>query len=293
MSKTDRAFRSLANSQPEIVAELLRTLTPHRLPKGATFALDDMSPTQVDALPRALDADCVARVGDDETHHIEFQGYRDDTFSERCVWYHVGFALLYRGKRRVRTTAIWLVPLPRGQSHNVMQHHDISVRVKTIVLPKVPAVKLLANPKTACFAAGANAGGLSDAELCLRVAASLRASNASWSERHVAVVAARAQSWYRYKEMVMAMEQQHLEPVIIEDLVKIGEDIGFDRGFDRGASDERLFMVKQRLGRPLTATEEARLTERLAIMPRESVYEMLFQASQRVFEEWLVGLDRK
>ena len=291
MSKTDRAFRTLAKSQPENIAELLRILTPHRLPTGASFTPDDLAPTQVDALPQALDADCVARVGEDETQHIEFQGYGDKSFSERCVWYHVGLALLYRGKRRVRTTAIWLVPLPRGESRNVMRHNDISVRVKSIVLPKVPAAKLLANPKTACFASGANAGVWSDKELCLRVAASLRASNASWSERHVAVVAALSQR--RYEEMVSAMEVMQLEPVVIEDLVKFGEDRGFERGveqgleqgLEQGASDERLFIVKQKLGRPLTATEEARL----AAMPRERVYEMLFQASQRVFEEWLAA----
>lgn len=30
--------------------------------------------------------------------------------------------------------------------------------------------------------------------------------------------------------MVTAMEQANLEPVVIEDLVKLGEDRGFDRG---------------------------------------------------------------
>ena len=93
--------------------------------------------------------------------------------------------------------------------------------------------------------------------------------------------------------MVSAMEVMQLEPVVIEDLVKFGEDRGFERGveqgleqgLEQGASDERLFIVKQKLGRPLTATEEARL----AAMPRERVYEMLFQASQRVFEEWLAA----
>jgi len=38
--------------------------------------------------------------------------------------------------------------------------------------------------------------------------------------------------------MVTAMEQANLEPVIIEDLVKFGED----RGYERGREEERVTM---------------------------------------------------
>jgi hypothetical protein len=60
------------------------------------------------------------------------------------------------------------------------------------------------------------------------VAEALRAQNASWAERHMAVVAALMSE--RYKSMVSAMEQVNLEPVIIEDLVKFGEHRGLKRG---------------------------------------------------------------
>ena len=277
MAKSDRAFRALARSQPDVVAEMLRVLVPHSLPPGAAFTLDDLAPTQVDALPPAMDADCIARVGDDEIRHIEFQGYRDTGFSERCVWYHVGTALPYRGKRRVRTIALWLMPLPKGQSRNVMRHADISVRVKTIVLPNVPAAKLLANPKTACFAAGANAGGWSDQELCMRVAMSLRQADASWPERHVAVVAALAQK--RYDAMVAAMENVHLEPVIIEDLVKYGEE--------RGAAQVYRNLFADRLGRPLTPREHDTLAQRIAAVTTKRLHEVMFSASSAALEAWL------
>ncbi len=297
MAKSDRAFRALARSQPDIVAELLRLLTPHALPPGVEFTLDDLAPTQVDALPYAMDADCIARAGSEVMHHIEFQGYRDGGFSERCVWYHVGTALPYRGKRIVKTTAIWLMPLPKGQPRNIMRHADISVRVKTIVLPNVPAGKLLANPKTACFAAGANAGSWSDRELCMRVAASLRATNATWPERHLAVVAAAMQK--RYDAMVTAMEQMHMEPVIIEDLVKFGEDRGFDRGlsqglsqgYDRGATQARVQLyvnlAEELLGRVLTPREHVALSQRVATANFKRLNEMLVRSSPQALEAWL------
>jgi len=268
---------------------MLRVLAPHSLPPGAQFTLDDMAPTQVDALPQAMDADCIARVGDDEIRHVEFQGYKDTGFAERCVWYHVGTALRYRGKRRVRSIALWLMPLPKGQPRNVMRCDDISVRVKTIVLPSIPAGKLLANPKTVCLAAGANPGSWSDRELCRRVAEGLRDHQASWPERHVAVIAALMQK--RYDAMVAAMEQVQLEPVIIEDLVKFGEDRGYERGYDcgydRGVTRAYEDLAEDRLDRPLTPAERAVLAKRVATANVKQLNEMILHASTDTLEAWL------
>ena len=147
------------------------------------------------------------------------------------LWYHVGFALRYRSKRRVRTVALWLIPLPSTQPRNEVAAGDITVKVTTIVLPEVPASSLLSDPATACFAAGSAAEGRSNEALCAQVAATLRARGASWPERHMAVVAAAMRG--RYESMVTAMEQANLEPVIIEDLVKFGEDRGEDRALRR------------------------------------------------------------
>src|SRR5262249_29811843 len=101
-------------------------------------------------------------------------------------------------------------------------------RVTTVVLREVKATLLLSDPRTACFAAGADSEGRSAGELCIQVAAALRAGGASWPERHLAVVAAAMRG--RDTEMGHAMEQANLEPVIIEDLVKLGEDFGLEKG---------------------------------------------------------------
>jgi len=179
---------------------------------------------------------------------MESQGYRDSGFSERVLWYHVGFALRYRSKRRVRTVALWLIPLPSTQPRNEVAAGDITVKVTTIVLPEVPASSLLSDPATACFAAGSDAEGRTNDVLCAQVASALRARGASWPERHMAVVAAAMRG--RYKSMVMAMEQANLGPVIIEDLVKFGEDQGYERGRleeRRGALRSVLALRKLRL----------------------------------------------
>jgi hypothetical protein len=224
MPTSDRAFRALARAQPDIVVGLLRAVTPTLLPPGAVPVADDVAPTHLDGLPPELDADFAARMASDELLHMECQGYRDSGFSQRVLWYHVGFALRNRGRRRVRTVALWLIPLPRDQPKNEVTAGDITVKVTTIVLPEVPTSRLLSDPATACFAAGADAEGRSNEILCAQVAAALRARGASWAERHMAVVAAAMRG--RYESMVIAMEQANLEPVVIEDLVKFGEDRG-------------------------------------------------------------------
>lgn len=232
MPRSDRAFRALARAQPDVITGLLAALAPGLLPPGAAPLPDDVAPTQIDALPPELDADFAARVDAGELIHVECQGYRDTAFEPRTLWYHIGFALRHRRKRRVRTVAIWLVRPPETHPRGRMSVDDITVTVTTVVLEEVKASVLLANPATACFAAGADGEGRTDKQLCTAVAAALRQRNASWAERHMAVVAALMRG--RYKPMVMAMEDANLEPVIIEDLVKFGEDRGRKRGREEG-----------------------------------------------------------
>jgi hypothetical protein len=95
--------------------------------------------------------------------------------------------------------------------------HDITVRVTSLLLPKISARVLLANPEAVCFAAGCDADGMSNEELCRRVVEGLQVANADYYERHMAVIAAAVMK--RYDEMVKAMNEANLEPVIIEDLV--------------------------------------------------------------------------
>ena len=53
----------------------------------------------------------------------------------------------------------------------------------------------------------------------------------------MAVVAAAMRG--RYKSMLRAMEQANLEPVVIEDLVKLGEDLGKKKGLKEGLKKGR------------------------------------------------------
>lgn len=232
MPKSDRAFRALARAQPEVIAGLLAAVAPGLLPPDVALVPDDVAPTHLDGLPPELDADFATRVAEDELTHVECQGYQDAGFEARTLWYHVGFALRNRGKRRVRTVALWLTSPSKNHPRDEMTVDDITVKVTTVVLQKVKASVLLASPKTACFAAGAHKEGRSTDELCAEVAAVLRTRNASWAERHMAVVAAAMRG--RYKSMVRAMEHANLEPVVIEDLVKIGKDLGLKQGLKRG-----------------------------------------------------------
>jgi hypothetical protein len=181
----------------------------------------------------------------------------------------------------VRTVALWLMPLPQGQPRNVLASDDIRVRVKTIVLPEVRAARLLADPMTACFAAGADSGTWSDDELCRRVAAALAARGASWAERHMAVVAAAMRK--RYESMVTAMEQANLQPVVIEDLVKFGED----RGYDRGRTETWLRLFARRLGRVLTDSERATVVQRLQTLGEERLDEAAQSSGPEALAAWL------
>jgi hypothetical protein len=255
MPKSDRAFRALARAQPEVVATLLAAVVPGAVPKGAVLSPDDVAPTHLDGLPPELDADFAMRVASRDLTHVECQGYRDTGFEARTLWYHLGFALRNRRKRRVRTVAIWLTAPPKDHPRDRMTVDDITVKMTTVVLHEVKASVLLADPTTACFAAGADKEHRTTAELCAEVAAGLRARNASWAERHMAVVAAAMRG--RYTSMVSAMEQANVEPVIIEDLVKFGEDRGKRRGLKAMRKALRRVLALRNLA--LSAEQEQRI----------------------------------
>src|SRR5215813_5178647 len=106
MPKSDRAFRALARAQPDVIAGLLAAVVPGLLPPAAALVPDDVAPTHLDGLPPELDAD---------------------------------FATRNRGKRRVRTVALWLTSPPKGHPRNEMTVDDITVRVTTVVLQRVKA----------------------------------------------------------------------------------------------------------------------------------------------------------
>jgi len=280
MPLSDRAFRALARAEPGVVVALLRAVAPEVLPPGATADSDDVMPTRLDALPPPLDIDWASRVGPRDVVHAECQGYRDTEFPARLLWYHLHLARQHR-PRRVRTVALWLLAPPAAQQPHVITHDDITVRVTSVVLPRVPVTTLLADPATACFAAVGAAEGVDDATLCARVVAALRAGPATYYQRHMAVIAAAMAG--RYETMVAAMEHAQMEPVIIEDLVKFGEDRGEARG--QLAVLTRLF--GRRLGRALTAAEVATLQQRLGAEGVERLSDVVLELDAAALAAWL------
>lgn len=254
MPATDRAFRALARAVPETVIALLRAMRPHALP-FATAQPVRLLPTQVTALPPDLDSDWLASLADEALCHVECQGYRDTSFGERLTKYHLRHSLWF-WPRRVHTFAVWLMRPPAPQRAQRLVHHRITVRVSSLVVPEVPAEQLLRDPRTACFAPAADSRGASDEVVCGRVARLL--VEAELLERHMAVVAARMHSPRRCKVMIEAMEWNGQEPILIEDLIKIGEDDGFEKG-RQDALREALATVLDARGIPLDDIQRARV----------------------------------
>ena len=235
MASSDRGFRALAQESPETIVALVRRCAPNAsvaLPPDARITRAEVDDPHLGALTPVIDADWIARVGDDAVVHVECQGYRDTTFADRLLRYHLHVALRYWGLS-VHTFAIWLVAPPAAQRADELRvGASVVVRVEHIVVADLPASLLLGSPETACFAAGADRGVWSDAELCDRVATALVAGNATWQQKHMAVIAAALSG--RYDSMVSAMEDKGMQPIVIEDLVKFGEDRGEARGEARG-----------------------------------------------------------
>lgn len=123
---------------------------------------------------------------------------------------------------------------------------------------------LLANPMTACFAAGARAGDMSDEELCERVVAALVENNASWYRTHMAVITAATQR--RLQALTEAMARADAPPVIIEDTFFLamdeGEKIGIEKGEKIGAAKaatDALLRVLAARGLAVTDPQRARV----------------------------------
>jgi len=223
MSFSDRAFHALAQHEPAVILATLRVLCPGVASGAAPVRVDDLAPTRLDALAPPTDADWVACVGDDALVHLECQGYRDAGFLDRLFRYHLALVLRHP-ERRVRSVALWLTPSPPAQRRGAIARDDVRVRMTQVVPGEVDAEALLRDPTTACFAAGADARGMSDDALCGRVVAALVASGASWYQRHMAVITALSKG--RYEAMKRRMSAAGFEPVIIEDFVYFGEDRG-------------------------------------------------------------------
>jgi predicted transposase YdaD len=229
VASTDRAFRALARSEPEVVLALLRLALPD-LMREVSVSADGVEDPKLD-LPPPLEADMVAHGAPQELLHVEGQGYSEVAFEQRVFHYHL-LLVVRHPERRVRTVALWLVRPPPKQRLGRIERDTVTVEVHTVVLAELPASALLAHPETVCFAAGADTEGRADAELCRLVAQALRRQNAGW--QRLLLCAAVAAAAGRYDTMMHAMQEADLEPPIIEDLVRYGRERGRREGVEQG-----------------------------------------------------------
>lgn len=273
----------MAQAEPEVVAAMLRIVARNLIDHDRVVRVEDMGATRLDALAPPRDIDCAVFVGDDALVHSECQGYRDPTFTDRVFDYHL-WLVLRHPKRRVRTVALWLIDPPASQSRETITRDDLTLKIKSVILPREPAEMFLDDPRTACFAAGAHRGAWSVESLCDRVARALAKGGASWYQRHMAVVAAAMTG--RYAPMVKAMEQQRLEPVIIEDLVFFGEDRGLAKGRAEGMSPI-VRQFERRLGRALDETERGTLVDRLGTLGGDRLGDVVLDLSPDELATWI------
>jgi hypothetical protein len=259
MAGSDRAFRALAHAEPDVLVATLRALCPTLLASNAVVTPDDLEPTKLDALAAAREVDWVARVTGVGRLHVECQGYDETGFVDRLLRYHL--VLVVRDwSRTVQTVALWLTRPPEAQRVTLLRHGKVTVEIEQVVLPEVDASALLADARTACFAPAAAPGALSVEALCLRAAELLQAANASWYRWHMAVVCAMTQG--RYDAMLVAMDTVGVERIVIEDLVKFGEDRGRAQGRLEGEAKMLLRQLERRFG-PLVED----VTERVRSAP--------------------------
>lgn len=237
MVATDRAFRALGRAEPETIVALVKTVAPSLLEGTPSILPHDGLDTWLDPPVHPNDADLVLRLDPgDAIFHMEGQGYREESFDDRTLRYHLMLSLRH-WNREVHTLALWLVPPTKEQRSGLLRHGRIEVKVTTVVLREVDAASLVTHPETACFALGADDRGLGHDALCTEAVRVMRESRASLRRFQLAAAAARAHSAARFDAMLRAMNAQGVEAVIIEDLVKIGEDIGMEKGLEKGRAE--------------------------------------------------------
>jgi len=230
MTASDRNFRILGREEPQVIDALVRLTAPDLIAHGAALTPVDVLDSKIDFGFGPREADWLSRAGPDHLFHVEGQGYGDNGFVSRLLVYHLGLSLRFLD-RHVHTVAIWLrVPRPHERA-SVIQHHDITVNVRTVVIPETPAELLLSDPLTVCFAPGADPGAMSVDELCERVAKALSENKASKWQKAMAFVTARMVG--RYNKMQQAAAKVSMDP-IIEDLYYMMHDMGLEEGVKKG-----------------------------------------------------------
>ena len=280
VTRTDRTFRALAREQPDIVLALLRASGESASELDMACSPDEVGDPQLDRPAAAIEADSVL-VFDDVVRHTELQGYRDTSFEDRLFRYHIHLAVRHWPKP-VRTLAVWLfVPSERTQRHRI-ERGAITVAIRSLVVPEQLASALLMVHGAACFAAGGREGRWTERTLCDRVVAALIEQRASARQQQMAILAAHSHSLQRYRAFQQAVRRAKMPDIILEDFVKIGEDIGVQKGLV-----PLLRMFARRLGRPLTDHEAQTLAARLDSLGGDRLGDVVLDLDTAALRAWL------
>ena len=252
----DRVFRALAREQPESIVRLLGVVAPEVVATEAPITPEAVDDPNLDP-PPPFEADWIARVGEEDVVHVECQGYTETGFADRLFRYHLALVLRYP-RRRVHTVAIWVIRPPASQRERVIEREHVRVSVTPVVLSEVEAERLLADPITACFAAGARfPSEAAVEETCSRIAKSLARHRASNRERVMTLALATTAG--RYHAMVSSMKRERVEPLFVEDFVRFGRDEG-----QLEMARRALMVVLEARGFTVTDTDRARIEAELS-----------------------------
>jgi hypothetical protein len=262
MAATDRAFRALGRDEPATLLALVDLLLPDLLPEGMSLRNLTVRDPRLDIPDPSIEADAVfVQEERNQLWHLEGQGYDEEEFLDRVLRYHLGFVLRYWDKE-VRTLILWMRPPPPEQRLPLLRKGSLSVAVTHLVLREASARVLVRNDQTACFAPAADDEGRGHEVVCQQTVAVLRESGASLRRWQMAAVAARSHSKERYHAMVRAMEHAGVRSVIIEDLLKIGEEFGIEKGLQQGIERGIEKGLQQGIERGIEkGIEEGRLAE--------------------------------
>jgi len=289
MPASDRTLRAIGRDEPLVIAALIQRVAPELIPLGATLAPLDVLDSTIDYGYAVKEADWLAHAGSGCLIHVEGQGYRDSSFNERIWYYSVGISLRFPC-HKVITVAIWLIVPPDRQRASEIEQGSITVKVRVIVIPELSAELLLEDPLTACFAAGADPGTMTEEELCERVMRTLVENKAS--PRQVAMAFVVADMVGRYTMLSKAAKKIDAEPVILEDLYYLMHDKGIEKGIEKGLAP-LAHLFERRLGRRLCDKERRELEERLDRLGPERLGDVVLDLDAKALAAWLADPEAK
>jgi hypothetical protein len=200
MDLVKAALRRVARERPDVPEVLVRELVLGGIDPSAVPEVERLDDEP--GVDPAGACDFLARIGESEMLHVEFQGYPDTGFVDRLFRQHLALALRYP-ERFVTTVAFWLLRPSHPDRVEVIRRGRVMLHLASVVLPELKAARLLAREETASFAACADAEGWSNDELCDLVVRAMGSSPSAACLRDAAI--ALASTCGRYEGMVRAL----------------------------------------------------------------------------------------